>query len=226
MPGRTPTAPERPSAAGPSPIVGLLIDSLEDSYQWSVLRGAMDAARDLGAHLLCFAGGVLDGQGGARNGVFDLAGPQSVDALVVMSGAIGNRIGPERLARYCERYRPLPICSIAVDLGELSSVCIDNESGLRVMIEHLVRVHGKRRIAFVRGPVANAEAERRFAVYRQALDSSGIPFSPELVVVGDFEPRGGREAAAALLERKVDARGLDAIVAANDAMALGVLDEL
>jgi DNA-binding LacI/PurR family transcriptional regulator len=210
-------------------VVGLLVDSLEDSYQWSVLRGAMDAARDLGAHLLCFAGGVLeasDGHDGARNGVFDLAGPPSVDALVVMSGAIGNRIGPDRLTRYCERYRPLPICSIAVELGELSSVCIDNESGMRAMIEHLVRVHGKRRVAFVRGPVANAEAERRFAVYKQALDSSGIAFSPDLVAVGDFEQRGGREAVEALRRQAGDIRNLDAIVAANDAMALGVLDEL
>jgi DNA-binding LacI/PurR family transcriptional regulator len=226
-----PRAPPKGLAfAGPSPTIGLLVDSLEDSYQWSVLRGAMDAARDLGAHLLCFAGGVLEAplsDGGGRNGVFDLAGPSSVDALVVMSGAIGNRIGPERLARYCERYRPLPICSIAVQLGEMSSVCIDNESGIRVVIEHLVRVHGTRRIAFVRGPVANAEAERRFAVYKQALDSNGISFSPELVAVGDFEQRGGREAVATLLERRKGPHGdLDAIVAANDAMALGVIDEL
>jgi DNA-binding LacI/PurR family transcriptional regulator len=230
MPNRTRAAPTHGSVGGPSPIVGVLVDSLEDSYQWSVLEGAMDAARDLGVHLLCFAGGVLEaprGDGGERNGVFDLAGPTSVDALVVMSGAIGNRIGPDRLARYCERYFPLPICSIAVDIAGMSSVCIDNDSGIRAMIEHLVRVHAMRRIAFVRGPAANSEAERRFAVYREALDSNGIPFSPELVAIGDFEPRGGRRAVAALLQgQKVAVGDLDAIVAANDAMALGVLDEL
>src|SRR5580698_3197154 len=223
MPDRT--LPTHPPVGVPSPIVGVLVDSLEDSYQWSVLEGAMDAARDLGAHLLCFAGGVLEaprGDGGERNGVFDLAGPTSVDALVVMSGAIGNRIGPDRLARYCERYSPLPICSIAVEIAGMSSVCIDNESGIRAMVEHLVRVHAMRRIAFVRGPAANSEAERRFAVYRQTLDSNGIPFSPELVAVGDFEPRGGRRAVAALLQQQgVTTRDFDAIVAANDAMALG-----
>src|SRR5580700_5372773 len=85
--------PKRLTVTAPAPTVGLLVDCLEDSYQWSVLRGAMDAAYDQGAHLLCFAGGVLEapqGQGGERNGVFDLAGPKSVDALIVMSGAIGN----------------------------------------------------------------------------------------------------------------------------------------
>lgn len=221
---------KRLTLTAPAPTVGLLVDCLEDSYQWSVLRGAMDAAYDHGAHLLCFAGGVLgapQGQGGERNGVFDIAGPKTVDALIVMSGAIGNRLGPERLREFCERYRPLPMCSIAVELGEMSSVCIDNESGMRFAIEHLIRAHNMKRIAFVRGPIANAEAEGRFRVYKEALDGGGLPFLPDLVVVGDFEPSGGREAVRTLLkERKLAVHDLDAIVAANDAMALGVLDEL
>jgi DNA-binding LacI/PurR family transcriptional regulator len=221
---------KRLTVAAPAPTVGLLVDCLEDSYQWSVLRGAMDAAYDNGAHLLCFAGGVLEapqGQGGERNGVFDLAGPKSVDALIVMSGAIGNRIGPDRLRQFCERYRPLPMCSIAVELGDMSSVCIDNESGMRVAIEHLIRAHDMKRIAFVRGPVANAEAERRFRVYKEALESGGLPFDPDLVAVGDFEPTGGQKAVRTLLkERKLSVHDLDAIVAANDAMALGVIEEL
>src|SRR5258708_21031090 len=148
MPDRASAAAKRPNGSGPSPTVGLLVDCLEDSYQWSVLRGAIDAAREGGAHLLCFAGGVLEappGGGGERNGVFDLARPKSVDALVVMSGAIGNQIGPERLRQYCERYRPLPMCSIAVELGERSGVCIDNESGMRMAIQHLIRGHNLKR---------------------------------------------------------------------------------
>jgi phosphoserine phosphatase RsbU/P len=221
---------KRLTVTAPAPTIGLLVDCLEDSYQWSVLRGAIDAAYDHGARLLCFAGGVLEappGQGGDRNGVFDLAGPKTVDALVVMSGAIGNRIGPERLREFCERYRPLPMCSIAVELGEMSSVSIDNESGMRVAIEHLIRAHDMKRIAFVRGPTANAEAERRFCVYKEALASAGVPFVPDLVAIGDFEPSGGRAAVRTLLkERKLSAEGVDAIVAANDATALGVLDEL
>jgi phosphoserine phosphatase RsbU/P len=218
------------SVTARGPTIGLLVDCLEDSYQWSVLRGAMDAASDHGARLLCFAGGVLQApqaEGGDRNGVFDLAGPKCVDALIVMSGVIGNRVGLEGLQRFCERYRPLPMCSIAVDLPEMSSVCIDNESGMRVAIEHLIRVHDRKGIAFVRGPPANAEAERRFEVYKQALESGGLRYVPEWVAVGDFERAGGRAAVRTLLiDRKLSVQDLDAIVAANDATALGTLEEL
>jgi DNA-binding LacI/PurR family transcriptional regulator len=210
--------------------VGLLVDGLELGYQWSLVRGAADAARVGGAHLLCFAGGVLGGppgSGGERNGVFELASPSAVDGLVVAAGAIGNRVGPERLAEYCERYRPLPVCSVAVELAGASFVAIDNESGMRTAIDHLVHTHGMRRIAFVRGPEANAEAERRFAAYKEALRHARIDFAPELVAAGDFEEHSGREAVHAFFSKPgVSPHTLNAIVAANDGMALGVLAEL
>jgi sigma-B regulation protein RsbU (phosphoserine phosphatase) len=220
----------RSSGFGRPPTVALLLDRIREGYQWSLLRGAIDGALDGSAHLLCFAGGILGaerGLGGERNSVFELAGPSSVDAVVVASGAIGNQIDAARLEAYCQRFRPLPMCSIAVELAGMSSVCIDNESGSRALIEHLCRVHGMKRVAFIRGPAANPEAERRFAAYAAALATEGIPLEPELVVSGDFEERSGREAVEVLLgQRKLSPHALDAIVAANDAMAMGAIAEL
>ena len=39
--------------------LGLLVDWLEDDYQNIVLRGAVEAARERGVGLACFAGGAL-----------------------------------------------------------------------------------------------------------------------------------------------------------------------
>jgi DNA-binding LacI/PurR family transcriptional regulator len=229
MPDHRADGPSQLAGTPRQPVIGLLIDSLVDGYQWPVLRGAMDEAASHGANLLCFAGGVLEAEGarGALNGVFELAGPDSVDALIVMSGAIGNRIGPERLRQYCDRYRPLPMCSVAVPIGDGASVCINNDNGMRAVINHLVRAHRKKRIAFVRGPAANEEAEWRFRVYKETLEASGVAFSSALVHSGDFEYEGGRGAARALLAGgNLPPDGPDAVVAANDTMALGLLDEL
>src|SRR5262249_39045631 len=132
--------------------------------------------------------------------------------------------GAARLGEYCARFRPMPMCSIAVELDGMSSVCVDNEVGVALGVRHLARLHGMQRIAFVRGPAANAEAEQRFRAYRDALAECGIPFDPALVADGDFQPESGKEAVRLFVtERKL---ALDAIVAANDAMALGALDEL
>jgi DNA-binding LacI/PurR family transcriptional regulator len=193
-----------------------------------VLGGVAEAARQRGANLVCFTGGILFSpqRGGAqRNHIYELAGPENVDALMLMSGTLGNYVGPEELLRYCERFRPLPLCSIAVELPGIPSVLVDNESGMRDAIVHLIKDHGYRRIAFIQGPDVNPEAERRYGVYRDVLQERGISLDPKLVVPGDFMGEGGREGVRRLLESNANVP-IDAIVAANDQMALGALEEL
>ena len=223
-------AARRLTGAGPGPVVGLLIDSLRDGYQECVLRGAVDAARDGGATLLCFVGGALAsgrGPASARGGLFDLASSKTVDGIVIATGAIGNLVQAREIEGYCDRFRPLPMCTVGRRIDGCSSVTIDNASGMSAAVQHLVEVHRHRAIAFVRGPAANPEAEARFGAYAGALAGAGITFAPELVADGDFETPSGREAVRTLLERrKISAHSLDAIVAANDAMAMGVIEEL
>jgi DNA-binding LacI/PurR family transcriptional regulator/serine phosphatase RsbU (regulator of sigma subunit) len=205
----------------------LLVDWLEDEYQNKVLAGVDAEAQANGVSLFCLTGGVLLSPyrfGARRNFLYDLAGPACVDGLVLMSGTLSNYVGPSKLARYCERYRPMPMCSIGVALTGIPSVLVDNASGMRQAISHLVADHGYRRIAFIRGPGVNEEAEERYRVYREVLAEHGLPFNPDLVTLGNFQVASGAEAIRAILdERRV---GFDAIVAASDSMALGACEAL
>jgi phosphoserine phosphatase RsbU/P len=207
--------------------VGLLVDWLEDEYQNKVLAGVDAEAQANGVSLFCLTGGVLLSPyrfGARRNFLYDLAGPACLDGLVLMSGTLSNYVGPGKLARYCERYRPMPMCSIGVALAGIPSVLVDNASGMRQAISHLVEIHGYRRIAFIRGPGVNEEAEERYRVYREVLAEHGLPFNPDLVTLGNFQVSSGAEAIRAMIdERHV---GFDAIVAASDSMALGACDAL
>lgn len=213
---------------GSRPTIGLFIGRLgEQRYQAHVWPGVADAARARDVNLVCFVGGPLrspeefDAQ---RNVIYDLAGPENVDGLLVMSGSLGQFIGAEQLAQFYERYRPLPIISIALALDGIPGVLVDNESGMRQALVHLIQVHRLRRIAFIRGPETNTEAEQRYRAYIGVLAEHDIPFDPNLVVCGDFLASSGAEAVRLLLdERKAD---FEALVAANDEMALGALEAL
>lgn len=207
------------------PTIGVLIDWIDDAYHSAVLAGIGDAARAADASLICFAGGVLRSplrSSLMRNAVYELAGPETLDGLIVM-GALGNTIGAEELSSFCDQYRPLPIVSIAVPLEGTPSVLVDNASGMREAIVHLLDVHGRRRIAFVRGPTANVEAEGRFQAYRDVLAERGREVDPALVVQGDFERASGVQAVESLLEQDVS---FDALVAASDEMAIGAMEAL
>lgn len=205
----------------------MFVDWLEDDYQSAVLCGVTDAAEQLEANVLCFAGGGLDSPervGSQRNRTYALATASNIDALIVIAGSLGNYVGIDGLRQFLRRFGTIPICSIAVPLPGVPSVLVDNARGMRDAIEHLIVQHGFRRIAFIRGPEANSEAERRFRVYRETLELHGVPFDPKLVTVGDFHRAAGMAAVEQLLG--LGRQRIDAVVAASDYMALGAIDAL
>lgn len=210
------------------PTIGLLTGYIRESgYQAAGWRGVADAAKEHNANLICFVGGglgVTSQLSGQRNIAYNLARVDNVDGLVVMGGAVGEYVGPESLRLFCQRYSPLPIVNVAMPLPGIPSVLVDNTIGIRQALVHLIETHGLRRIAFIRGPETNPEAEERYRAYRDTLSRYNISFDPNLVAPGDFLISSGIRAVHLFLEeRQVN---LEAIVAANDDMAFGVLTAL
>jgi diguanylate cyclase (GGDEF)-like protein len=217
----------RDSAPSRRRRIAFLVDSIEPSYQGTVLAGVADAAKAAEVGVLCFCGGILgstEPSAAQRNAIYALADAHTLDGLVVMSGAIGNLVGAGEMATFCAAYHPLPVVSIAAALDSVPSVVVDDDLGMREAITHLLVQHGRRAIAFIRGPQANEEAERRYRVYREVLDEHGLGFDPDRVVRGTFERISGERSIGVLVdERKV---AFDAIVAASDEMAIGAVRAL
>jgi diguanylate cyclase (GGDEF)-like protein len=207
--------------------IGFLVDSIHESYQSTVLAGVVDAAKTADVCVLCFCGGVLEAgdlSAPQRNAIYKLVDPHTVDGLVVMSGAIGNVVGAAEMAAFCAAYRPLPIVSIAAALDGIPSVVVEDDTGMRDLVAHLIDVHARRHVAFIRGPQANEEAERRYRIYREVLAARDLAVRPERVVRGTFERASGAKSVGVLIDdRKVR---FDAIVAASDEMAIGAVREL
>ncbi|MGH3359358.1 MAG: LacI family DNA-binding transcriptional regulator [Nocardioidaceae bacterium] len=112
-----------------------------------------------------------------------------------------------------------------VVIGQLPQNCpvdnvrVDSRPGVAAAIGHLVE-GGHRRIALVGGPVDTVPGSVRYAGYRDGLASAGLTEEPGLVEFTDFTVDGGAHAAARLLRADEPP---DAFFAANDLMALGVL---
>jgi len=207
--------------------IGFLVDSIEEAYQSTVLAGVLDGARAADLDVLCFCGGVLGGHepdAPQRNAVYRRVDARAVDGVVVMSGSLGNVVGARAIRAFCEGFRPLPVVSVAASLEGIPSVVVDDDLGTREAVTHAIRVHGRRRLGFVQGPAANQEAERRYRVYREVLAEHGLEFDADAVAPGTFYRASGEEAVARLLDER--GASLDAIVAVNDEMAIGVVHAL
>jgi len=119
------------------------------------------------------------------------------------------------------------MCFVALEVPEKSDISSDNQSGMTALVRHLVRDHGARHLAFVRGPEFNSDSQERLSTFRQVLAEANLTVNEKLILQGDFGILSGTKAVDVLLgERQVSIGSLDAIVAANDGMAMGVLEGL
>jgi DNA-binding LacI/PurR family transcriptional regulator len=207
--------------------IGFMAGSLFAGYSTEVWKGIVTAARDEGVGLFCFAGGSLDdpyGDQRERNTVYDLARSSKIDGVVMLSGVLANFIGREGFVKYVESFNSMPIVSVGIPFDDIPSVAVDNVQGMRESLVHLIRVHGARKIAFIRGPGLNPEAEQRYAAFCNVLKEHDLPLDEQLVTPGDFTSTTGASAVSILLdERRAD---FDAIIAANDIMAINAMNAL
>lgn len=202
--------------------LGIVTSWVGSAYWASIISGAMERARKAGAHALCFCLGFEDsGRVDARTAFYDLANADSVSGLIVLSPASFN----EGMPSFLEQRRGLPLVTIGEKLPGAPGVWLHNAEGVRVLLTHLYEKRGYRRIAYVRGPQKNGEAETRYRAYEDFCVVNSIGFDPELVAQGDFGERSGELAAHQLLDR-LGSNPPEAIVAANDLMALGVIRAL
>jgi LacI family transcriptional regulator len=95
-------------------------------------------------------------------------------------------------------------------------------AGGRTGTERLIRA-GHRRIGFINGEPWMDASRDRLKGYRQALSSADLPFHPELVQNGNWEPSAGYQRTRELMSR---ANPPTAIFCANDLMAIGCYDAL
>ncbi len=147
--------------------------------------------------------------------------PQHVDGVLLLSLHADDTL-PAMLAE-----KDLPVVlggrfARMLDAPEeagVSFVDVDNVGGAREATRHLVDT-GRRRIATITGPQDMGVGIARLTGYREALATAGIEVVDDLIGYGDFSEASGMVAMRTLLAAHPD---IDAVFAASDPMALGVL---
>ncbi len=212
---------------GNIPTIGLLASSLYDQYQEDIWTGVQNQAAVQGVRVHCFAGGALKDSGEhhkSHNALYNLVNSANVDALVILSGCVGVYTGMQGIIQLLQQCPGIPAVSIGVDIPDIPSIVIDNKMGMYNLVFHMIDTHGCKRIAFISGTEKNEEANARFQAYKQALRDHNIPFDPDLVSQGNFDPQSGLKAVRLLVDkRKVT---FDALIGVDDRSVLFAMEPL
>lgn len=207
--------------------IAYLADGFEDPYQVEIVQGLLDTARSAGANLLCFVGGPLPrdpANSDGRHGVYELATSAVCDGFVLSGTGLNHEVGTTGLVTFSKRLGNAPACILGAQVEGAVTVNPDNERGMERIVSHLIEAHAAKRIALVRGPRRNDEAEARERAFRQAHARHNLPVEEKLILEGDFSFESGTAAVGVLASALGGSfRDLDAIVASNDRMAIGVM---
>jgi len=212
--GYQPNGPARNLRRQEAAVVALIISDVENPFFTAVARGVEDVAHEVGySVVLCNS----DENPAKETRYIDVAIQERVAGVIL--SPTGTTTSVERLAARGTAFvavdRPLP--------GRDSDlVQVDTRLAARQATEHLL-AQGYRRIGCVTGPAGVCTAEDRLAGYRDALRAAKVHSSTKLVRRTEYKAAGARQAAVDLLAQ---ADPPDALLVANSAMAVGVLQAL
>ena len=210
------------------PTIGVILDNVAGESRTSLWPGIADTIRAHDGNLLCYVGGYLRDPHNFSTGsnvVYDLVDTSGLDGLIIWTSALSSYVGEASIRRFCDGFRPLPIVSIGLVLDGIPSIVLDSYRGMREVIEHLVTVHDRRRIVFIRGPEGHRDADERYRAYCDVLREHDLPLIPELVSPPFkwIDPAG-----RAMMDLLLDEQPapFDAVASTHDAAAVEAMEIL
>jgi LacI family transcriptional regulator len=201
---------------GHSQTIGLVVLDVRNPFFTDIARGAEDKAAESGLTLTL---GNSDENSEREAKYLDLFEQQRVFGVLISPyGDISERLDAMR-----QRGIPAVLVDRESPNSMFSSVSVDDIVGGKLAVDHLLAI-GRRRIVFLGGPMAIRQVSDRLVGARQAVDS--VPGADiEVIELDALSVIAGRAAGAAIVARAPHDRP-DAIFAANDLVAMGVLQAL
>lgn len=212
--------------------IGFFTTSVEREYSSRLCDALIRLCEKNNVRLIIFLGGALYPEITSRNQryeyqynvAFNYALSYELDGLIMSSSGISSFVTEDQFKQFYSKYASIPMVSIGIELENIPSITIDNTKNFIAAITHLIKEHQRKRLAFISGPICNLDAQIRYKAYQESLKKNNIPFNPELIYLGDFTKTSGVQAIKYFFDEKhLD---VDAIVCANDDMAIAALEEL
>jgi LacI family transcriptional regulator len=192
--------------------IGLLLPEISGAFFQPLLRGVEAGVSEAGYDLLIHAT-----QSRPENAPHRPLGEHNTDGLVVFTESLDEK----ELARLYGIGFPVVLLHQAPPKSlKIPGITIENQSGARNIVNHLIEVHHRQRIVFLQGPRGHEDSTWREKGYRQALDAHRIPYDPLLIGRGNFDRNEACSSMEGLMTAGID---FDAVFSGDDESAIGVL---
>ncbi|MGM0462200.1 MAG: LacI family DNA-binding transcriptional regulator [Fibrobacterota bacterium] len=207
--------------------IAVILSSLEEVCQQTIWQGIKNYTDEQKIKTTVLSGATQEEVELFKNYydiIFDFAKNSTVfDSYVIFGASIANEVSVDTAQEYCRAIQNKPRISLNFSCDNISSIEVDNTSGIRHIVKHLHTAHHKEKIAFVKGNDNNPEALSRLDAYISALEELNLEIHPDRIIPGRFTKQSGHRAVKKLLSENI---AFDALVCVDDITALGAMKEL
>ncbi len=192
-----------------SNLVAVIISNLTNLYYPEVLAELTNKLDEHGQRVLLF---TLKSEADVQ-ATLNQIWRYRVDGAIVAA-----RLSTDHLRAFARQHVPVVLYNRSGEGEAVPSVTCDSTGGERLLVDRLVHA-GARRFAIIAGPDDNHVGRERVSAATAKLGEHGLT---PIIAAGSFDHASGAAALNSLMAQTGGA--LDAVICANDLMALGAID--
>lgn len=207
--------------------IAFFIGQIFGDYQLNVIKGVSEEANRLGYCVEVFSNFGTYGDNylhaeGEMN-IMNLPCLKEYDAIIVAPDTYDISGMYELLSKKILREAECPVVSLRYEDTNFYNVLIEDEKSMEIIVEHMITVHNKKRIAFMTGRMELLDARRRLQGYKNVMEAHNLPITEHMIFEGNYWSTMGEQAVEWFLG---DEEMPEAIVCSNDYMAISVCEAL
>ena len=212
--------------------IGVVIACPENDYQNRVLTGIFAQADAYNYDVLVFSplahvsSQFREHVHGELN-IFNLINFDLLDAVIIVPISLTEDNNLSIVKSLLVKFKAeckIPVVSIDIPFGDYPVVTTDEKLPFTKITDHLIEVHGCKKIAVLNGPAAYSGSKIRLSGIEESIKKHGLTLKKDQIFYGDFWYTSGEALAHKYVDKK---RPLpDAVICASDYMAIGLTNTL
>ena len=196
--------------------IGVVLPDLTNPFLPPIVRGIEDVLTTRGYVALL---GNTDNDAVLEQNLVKSLRARRVDGFIIATSKRNHPI----LDNIAKSGTPIVLINRTADRDDISSVISDDAAGIRATVGHLVEL-GHRHIVHIAGPTDLSTGRDRAKAFKEAMRENKLPTKKsDIFFCKQYSIAEGYEATKQIFATRNDVTG---IVAANDRIALGVLQAL
>lgn len=208
--------------------IAVVVAGIDEEYQSNIINGMNRFVKENGICISYFAafGGMVNSQSFDRGeySIYKLINFSKFDGAILLTNTICDTVVTNIIVDTVMKAKIPTVVFDCDKYPDFYNISIDNFTAMKKIVEHVIVDHGAKSINYISGPLSNPEAFSRYKAFLDVMDEYSLPVDNDMIYYGEFRSQDGRLA----VEKFGDVCGSlpDAIICANDAMALTAVTSL